>query len=166
MLHVFYTHACIQHHSCVFFLFLLNERKKAHFRPILFCTQTKIMNILQMKTRETTERGSDLLSTHFWIQMSTPLRNPLHVNIVSSGHDPLPAGETVCLGTRLLRSPEPFTVSKNLVRLPSTPLQNNESQIGQKWPFCPDCVRTFCASGKVEHHLPCIMFLYALSAME
>lgn len=59
--------------------------------------------------------------------MSTPLRNPLHVNIVASGHDPLLAGETVCLGTRLLKSPEPFTVSTSLERLPSTPLQNTDS---------------------------------------
>lgn len=49
------------------------------------------------------ETGNVLLpSTHPSIQMSTPLREHPHVNMKSSGHDPLEAQETDSMGNQLL----------------------------------------------------------------
>lgn len=43
-----------------------------------------------------------LPSTHLSIQMSTPLREHPHVNMKSSGHDPLESQETDSMGNQLL----------------------------------------------------------------
>lgn len=52
---------------------------------------------------EAAETGNVLLpSTHLPIQMSTPLRDHPHINMKSSGHDPLEAQETDSLGNQLL----------------------------------------------------------------
>lgn len=106
------------------FLYLMKEKTTT---SVLFQCKNKRTYCKRRETRETAETGNVLLSTHLLIQMSTPLRNPPHVNIMSSGHDPLLVEEIACMGNRLLESPEPFTVSMNVLRPPSTPLQNTES---------------------------------------
>lgn len=81
-----------------------------------------------MRRGKAAETGNALLlSTHLSIQMSTPLREHPHVNIESSGHNPLETQETWFCGKPVTLKLyhckvnwELFTVSTTLPSLPST----------------------------------------------
>lgn len=89
--------------------------------------------------------------TQLSIQMSNPLREHPHVNIKSSGHNPLPwkhkeqiLWESGCSKAIALQG-YPFTVSTTLARRLSPPLQSTDSPMGQKLLFCTHCFHTLSA---------------------
>lgn len=84
--------------------FLVEEKTLTFFSVrLLIFTEKRSQNLYER--REVEETGNVLLpSTHLSIHMSTPLRERPHVNMKSSGHDPLEMKEPDSMGNQLLLS--------------------------------------------------------------